>query len=437
MTSRGFARPFHGWWVVIIGALVAFSSGPGQSFIFGVFLDSLIEDTGLTRTAISGLYAIGTGVSAFMVFTVSRLADRFGARTTLIGAATGLGIACFGMSWAHGALMVFLAFSALRALGQGSMTINATLLTAQWFVAKRGRAVAVMGLGFPLSAAILPPATRFLIDTIGWREAYMVLGVMVWVLVLPGAIFVVRERPEDMGLHPDGAAEAPAHEVAAAAEAAASQRPVVRPRVLSSPRFWLLALPLATPALVVTGLIFHQTGIVEENGLTAQEAAALFIPYAFVSAGISMLAGFAVDRLGPKLTFALSMSLLLAAMLVAQVMDTAVVAIAYAMLIGAANGISRIVQGVTWAHYYGREGLGRVQGSATMVGIAASAFGPLPFAWLETQLDGFRAAILVMALMPALAIVAVLGARPPGEDSPTGIAARQARERAGRADSPT
>src|SRR5690606_447795 len=112
-------RPFYGWWIIIVGALVAYSSGPGQSYTFSVFIDSIIEDTSLSRTAISALYAVGTGVSAVMVMTVSRLADRYGARQTLIAAAIGLGIACFAMSWARGALLIFLAFSALRALGQG------------------------------------------------------------------------------------------------------------------------------------------------------------------------------------------------------------------------------------------------------------------------------------------------------------------------------
>ncbi|MEX2373464.1 MAG: MFS transporter, partial [Dehalococcoidia bacterium] len=153
-------RPFYGWAIVGVGGLAAFSSGPGQSYIFSVFLDSLIEDTSLSRTAISTLYAVGTGVSAAMVFLVSRLADRYGARSTLIGAALGLGVACLAMSQARGALMVFLAFSALRALGQGSLTINGTLLAAQWFVRRRGRAMAIMGLGFPLSMAILPPVAR-------------------------------------------------------------------------------------------------------------------------------------------------------------------------------------------------------------------------------------------------------------------------------------
>ena len=174
------------------GALVAFSSAPGQSFIFSVFIDDLIADTGLSRTAISTLSAVGTGASSAMVFMVSRLADRYGARTTLIAAATGLGLACLAMSQAREAIVVFIAFSALRALGQGSTTINATLLTAQWFVRNRGKAMAVMGLGFPLSLAMLPPICRVLIDSVGWRETYMILGVMVWVMVLLPAIFIAR-----------------------------------------------------------------------------------------------------------------------------------------------------------------------------------------------------------------------------------------------------
>lgn len=407
---QALRRPFYGWWIILVGALVAYSSGPGQSFTFSVFIDSIIEDTSLTRTAISALYAVGTGVSAMMVFTVSRLADRHGARVTLIGATIGLGISCFAMSWARGALMIFLAFSALRALGQGSMTINGTLLAAQWFVRRRGRAMAIMGLGFPLSVATIPPLARFLIDTVGWREAYMVLGVLVWVLVLPGAIFIVRERPEDVGLFPDGS-DAPPPE-----EAVTPGVPEPPPfPVLSSVRFWILAVPLSTSALVVTGLIFHQAAIMGEQGLSAQTAAAIFVPYAVSSAGVSLIAGDVADRFGPKVVFAASMITMLLAMLLALVMDSLVLALGYAILLGASGGFSRIVAGVTWAHFYGRRGLGRVQGSATMVNITASALGPLPLAWLEAQFEGFRPGIAILGILPILAVITVALARPPVE----------------------
>jgi hypothetical protein len=71
-------RPFYGWAVIAVGSLVAFSSGPRQSFGFSVFIDSIIADTGIERTLISTLYAVGAGVSAAMVLLVSRVADRRG-----------------------------------------------------------------------------------------------------------------------------------------------------------------------------------------------------------------------------------------------------------------------------------------------------------------------------------------------------------------------
>ncbi len=412
MTAPARPRFFYGWAIVLVGAITAFSSGPGQSFVFSVFIDEIIADTGISRTGISTLYAVGTGVSAAMVFTVSRLADRYGARTTLIGAATGLGLACLAMSQAREAVLVFFALAALRALGQGSMTINGTLLTAQWFVRRRGRAMALMGLGFPVAVATLPPVTRVLIDNIGWRESYAVLGVMVWVLVLPAAFFLVRERPEDMGLHPDGADAPPPEEMVAPglADDGRDRRPV-----LTSLRFWLLAIPLATPSLVVTGLIFHQTAIIEERGMSAAVAAAIFVPYAVASAGASLVAGAVADRFGPKVVFVASMTALLVAMGWALLMNSREGAALYGVVVGVAGGTSQIVGAVTWAHFYGRAGLGRVQGAAMMVGITASALGPLPLAVLQARFDGFGPGIAALAILPALAIVAVVLARPPGE----------------------
>lgn len=409
--TSGRSRIFYGWWIVLAGAVVAFSSGPGQTYGFSSFIDSIIADTGLERTSLSALYAVGTGVSAAMVLAVSRLADRYGVRRTLPLVATGVGLACISMSMAQGAFVVFVSFSALRALAQGSLTINTTVLTAQWFVRKRGRAMSLQGLGFPLSLAIVPLLARTLIDLIGWREAYVVLGVMVWVLVIPLAIFVIRERPEDMGLFPDGADEPPPGETADAAALAAATPD--RRRVLTSLRFWWLAMPLSTPALVVTGLVFHQSAIMQEQGLGPTVAAATFVPMAGASAAFALLTGALVDRYRPQVVFAASLLAMLAAMVMALFINSLWQAVAYAALLGACSGIGQVVNSVTWAHFYGRFGLGRVQGAAVMVNIAASALGPLPLAALEGAFDGFRPGVAVMALLPLVSIAAILTARAP------------------------
>ena len=401
-------RLFYGWVIVLVGGMVAFSSGPGQSFVFSIFVDSMIEDTGFSRSTISGLYTVSTGVSAFMVVVVSRLADRWGARSNLILVGVAFGAACFGMAFSAGLAAFYLSFAGLRALGQGSLTINSTLLVNQWFVTRRGRAIALMGLGFPLSNAVLPPLSRFLINTYGWREAYGVLGVLVMLLIIPAAVFLVRNRPEDMGLYPDGADEPPLIERSASHDPeAAARRPV-----MTSMAFWMLALPLATPGLVVTALVFHQTSIFEENGLSATTAAAVFVIFALASAGTSMVAGFVVDRTGPSRLFVFAMVALLMVCGMALVVNSVWTAALYVAGMGIAGGSQRIVQGVIWAHYYGRFGLGRVQGSAMMVGITGAAIGPLPLALFRDLTGSYDVGVIVMAALPLLSIASVTLGRP-------------------------
>ncbi len=395
--------PFYGWAIVAVGVLVTFCSGPGQSYVFSVFVDPMLGDTGISRTRLSALYAIGTGASAVMVAVVGRLVDRLGARVMLGAIAVALGAACFLMASATGSLSLLLGFAALRALGQGSLPVTATLLTAQWFVRKRGRAMAIVGLGFAASNALLPPLARFLIDTVGWRGAYVVLGIMVWVLIIPAALFIVRDRPEEMGLGPDGVAiqEEPEDQVSQRARSNAARR------VFSSLDFWTLAIPLTTVPFIVTTLVFHQTSILAERGLGPSVAAGIFVPFAVAVAGGNALAGLLVERLGPRRPLILTQALLLAALIELHLVSGPVAAVAYAATLGASTGMTGVLAGVTWAHYYGREGLGRLQGSASMVMISAAALAPLPLAALQQLSGGYTTGILTMSVLPLLSIALI------------------------------
>ena len=373
----------------------------------------MIEDTGLSRTGISALLAVSTIVSAILVTFVSRLADRYGPRIILVAGGLGLGAACFGMSTATNLIVFFFTFAALRALGQGSLIINCILLVNQWFVARRGRAIGFMTMGVVLSTAIFPPFARFLIDTIGWREAYAVLGAVAIGLIVPTALFVVKNRPEDVGLFPDGSSQAPVSETR---QAMAGVRRDTK--VLTSSAFWLLALSLGSPGLVSTGLIIHQTDIFVQNGLSATLAAAVFPIYSASSAISSLASGFVMDRVGPKALFLFSMATLLAALALAVVMDSLFVAVIYVVVMGVSLGSFIIVHGTIWAHYYGRHGLGRVQGPSMTVSVCASAIGPLPLAVFEEQTGTYTVGLMAMMALPVLAAAGLVFARPGGTSSP-------------------
>ena len=386
---------------------MVFSSAPGQSYVFSIFIDSIIEDTGLSRPGISALYMASTGMSAVLVAIVSRLADRYGPRAMLVAIGLGFGGACFGMATATNIVLFYIAFASLRALGQGSLTINSILLVNQWFVSRRGRAIALMGLGAVLSNAIFPPFARFLIDDFGWREAYAVVGVVAIVLIVPVALLVVRNRPEDAGLFPDGSTEPPISETRRALSGAPRNT-----RVFSSLSFWLLALSLGTPGLVSTALVFHQTDIFAEKGLSATLAAGVFVIFAGSSAVSSLLAGFVVDRTGPKILYAFSMAALLVSLVLAVSIDSVFMAVVYVLMMGVSGGAHHIVQGVIWAHYYGRHRLGRVQGSAMTINFCASAIGSFPLAVFHDLSGSYTLGMVVMMALPVLSVAALIKARP-------------------------
>ena len=391
---------------------MVFSSGPGQSYVFSIFIDSIIEDTGLSRPGISALYMDSNGMRAVLVAVVSRLADQHGPRVMLVAIGLGFGAACFGMATATNIVLFYVAFASLRALGQGSLGINSILLVNTWFVSRRGRAIAMMGLGAVLSSAIFPPFARLLIDNFGWREAYGVIGVVAVLLIIPVTVLVVRNRPEDMGMFPDGKSTPPISETRHAAESL--RRDV---RVFSSVNFWLLALSLGTPGLVSTALVFHQTSIFEEKGLSATLAAGVFVIYSGSSAVSSLAAGFAVDRVGPKALYAFSMVSMLVALALIVAVDSVVMAVIYVLVMGVSGGAHHIVQGVIWAHYYGRHGLGRVQGSAMTISFCASAVGPLPLAIFHDLTGTYTLGIGVMMTLPLLSVLALTKTRPGGMES--------------------
>jgi MFS family permease len=330
----------------------------------------------------------------------------------LVAIGLGFGAACFGMATATNIVLFYIAFASLRALGQGSLGINSILLVNTWFVSRRGRAIAMMGLGAVLSSAIFPPFARFLIDNFGWREAYGVIGVVAVMLILPVTLLVVRNRPEDMGMFPDGKDEPPASETRQAAEGLRWDT-----RVFSSVNFWLLALSLGTPGLVSTALVFHQTSIFEEKGLSATLAAGVFVIFSASSAVSSLAAGFVVDRIGPKALYAFSMVTLLVALVLVVAVDSVFMAVVYVLVMGVAGGAHHIVQGVIWAHYYGRHGLGRVQGSAMTINFCASAVGPLPLAIFHDLTGTYTLGMTVMMALPVLSVLALIKARPGGTES--------------------
>ncbi len=190
-------RPFYGWFVV--GALsvaggFTMSMGVGN---FGVFIDPMSEDLGIGQASFG--WALTARLVGFAAAgpIIGRLVDRYGVRGPLSVAIVifSLSVAALGSVNAGWQLIGLLLFSGVLGFW-GSNTLYFTVLAAQWFVRRRGRAMSVMFVGFPLGIAISIPITHVLIDGVGWRAAWVILGVTGGGMVLFITRTVLRNRTE-------------------------------------------------------------------------------------------------------------------------------------------------------------------------------------------------------------------------------------------------
>jgi MFS family permease len=409
--SRHF---FYGWAMVAVAALGIFASGPGQSHTFSVFVGPLGADLGVSGTTIASAYGLATLAAAFALPYMGRLVDRFGPTRMLPAIALALGAACLAFALTPGVVWLALGFAALRFTGQGSLMLTSAYLVSQWFARRRGFALSLMALGFSASMAVHPPLAQALIDTVGWRQAWVWLGVLTWVLLLPPVLLLVQNRPEDLGLRPDGeGAPARNDDASNAAPAPEAIEGLTLAEALRTSAFYIIVSGLFSFSMLVTALHFFQVSILAAHGLDPRLAARLFAVSAVTMVLAMPLLGRMLDRFPTERMFAAGLVVMAATLVSATLVRDLWTALGYAVMIGLNNAVSMTFFGYMWPRYFGRRHLGSIQGTGQMIGVVGASLGPLPFGLAYDLVGGFNVALWSAAVLPLLCAVLALFLRPP------------------------
>ena len=395
---------FPGWIMLVIAAAAQFMSAPGQSYSVAAFKRSMRDGLSISETDYSLAYGFATVLSGLSMPFVGRLLARFGARLLLPAIGLLLGGACIGMSQTQSLGELYLTFSLVRGLGQGALTLTAMWLVGEWFERRRGLAPAMSGLGSTFSIMTFPLINRYLINTYDWQTAWGVLGVACWFVILLPSLLLVRNRPEDLGLKPDGFDAEAEPETAPA-------NPLITPledswtvaEVLRNVTFWkLLAVP-ATSGMVGTGLVFHQASLLGSRGVAEGWAIGLIAVQAGVGTSMSFVTGWLTDRVEARYLMSAAMICLATAITLLLVLPDPRLAVVYAVLLGLHGSVLRSTGMVVWINYYGRAHQGGIRGVAFCVMILASALGPLPLAVSFDQTGSWTTALLGFLVIPLLA----------------------------------
>ncbi len=399
-------RFFYGWVIVAISSLGIFVSGPGQSHTFSVFIDPISQDLGISKATMATAYGIATLAAAFLLPQTGRLVDRFGARLAMIVIAGLLGICCMIFGAAANFLWLALGFALLRFFGQGSMMLGSANFVSQWFSRQRGFAMGLMAVGFGISMAVHPPLGQYLIETIGWRQAWVVLGIMTWVLMLPPLIFFAIDKPEDVGLLPDGERRAPS---GAGDTPAADITGLTLNEALQTISFYIVAAGWFSIAMLVTTLHFWQVQVLTHQGISTEFAARAFTISAVAMVVAMPLVGRLFDKLRTRYVFAIGLLVTASSLTLITFADSGPGAVLYSVVFGVNNAFSMTMFGYLWPRYFGRKHLGAIQGTGQMIGVFGASLGPFPVGWAFDAIGDATWTLRLLALIPAvIAVVAVI-----------------------------
>ncbi len=408
LPTEVFGRRFYyGWYIVGVAFVSSMMSMGITAYSMGVFLKPMTDDLGWSRTDISLGQTLTTFVTGILGVAIGRRMDVRGGRALMVGGAVigGFGFIALGQVqelWQY--YLVRAGLVAVGSIGMGNLVVNVAL--SNWFVRRRGRAIAIGVMGTSVAALLLPTVADQMIDAWGWRAAWAVIGVAVWLTVIPAALVAMRRRPEDFGLLPDGDA-APAPGARVSARVASD----VRWTRTAAAHTWTLWMLVATFGLASTGmgaLLLHLIPYMTDAGFSRGQAAGAFGMIGVAGLLSKPLWGIALDRFPIRRCAAAEFVLM--ALGITLILASHTVTTLYASIFTFGLGIGGVVtvQEVVWADFFGRLSLGTVRSLAQPFTIVSSAGGPVFAGFAYDHFGSYTTAFHLFIATYVLAAVMIL-----------------------------
>jgi MFS family permease len=372
------AKIFYGWYILAIGMAGAFMAAGTSQLFMSIMIKPLIKEFGWSRTAATGAITAGTIMAGLFSLPFGKLADRYGPRLlTSLGALV--------IAGAYVALTKFVnlwQFYVVYVIARVVSTNTLSIITPQtvavnWFRRFRGRALGLLSMAPAFGISVLAMVAQFIMEDYGWRTVFMTFALaMVFLQVLPAAL-VLRRRPEDLGLVPDGGEgisvkSAPTNQILAEGEVTWTLSEAIRTWAL-----WFLIAANTVASLVGSGVGFHLVAYYTDIGIVPSIAVGAMSIFALTGALGNVIWGFLSEKLSERLLASGVMVLMAAAILYLKSVTTIVGAFFFAVLFGlSARGEGTLIN-IILAQYYGRSSYGAISGFVFPFNMLGLGFGPL------------------------------------------------------------
>jgi len=299
---------FYGWWIVAVSLVVLLITLGLGYYSFGVFFKPLITEFGWSRATLSGAMSIFLLAWGLTCPLVGRLTDRYGSRGLIIVGAIALGTSFCLLSLTKALWHLYLLYACAGAASATCSEIPVSAAVANWFKKRRGIAMGITTTGIGFGGLFLAPSVSFFILNFDWQATFFVMGLLTWAVILPLVAPIMRTRPQEIGLLPDGergldgagASESLPQQSSAASDERSNLNN--RPTAISirTRKLWLTGFAFSLVSFGIIGVIIHEVPFIIDMGVPLATAATVL----GLTAGIGILGklsfGYFADRFSSK-----------------------------------------------------------------------------------------------------------------------------------------
>jgi len=396
-------RFFYGWWVVAGCILVTMTMVPPIMALSNKYLIYVTEDLGISRSAFTLANTVLQALGIFLSPFVTRFLARGNMRVIQSVSILGYCASYFSYSLAQSPIHLYISSLFLGVFYLNATLIPVSMMVTNWFTARRGLAMSLAMAGIGVGGTIFSPVLTFFLESYGWRVSYRLMAGIILVIALPAALFLLRKRPEDLGLEPLGGQQAAAQGMGSAGDFSLRQS-------WGTVFFWLLLLGMLTNGLINAGALGHFPPAMQESHGAAVQAAVISA-YSLISIGGKLILGWINDRFGVVVSTTYACTLFGLSFVFILLADQSV-AMLYAMAVvfGLGNAIGTVTPPLITAEVFGKENYSKAYGivnSFTQVGLS---LGSLAVASVYDAAGSYRFAWVMLLVLTVVTLASWVGA---------------------------
>lgn len=396
-------RLYYGWVIVAVSFFTLFFT-LGIRFSFSVYYIAILEEYGWGRAETAGAFSLAMISHAIFAPVTGILIDRLGPRRHFPLGATILFLGLLAASQISAKWQLYLFFGVFMAVGINTLSYAPHMsIIPRWFIRKRGLASGIVVSGIGLGTLVLVPLNEMLIDTWGWRSAFLVLAGAILCILIPMTVLFHRRSPEEIGQYPDNIVSEKVHlssrRPKGDASAAARSRLWTFKDATRTSGLWFIVLAVTCDGFIINVLLVHQAAYTVDLGYTKGLAAALVGILGLLGSVGGVLCGFLSDVLGSKKAYTMGSILSFIGLLfliLTKVWTSLWFLFVFVMLFGLGNGGKMPVIATVTGSLFPGNALGRIMAMQAIGFGIGGAIGAYAGGYFHDQMGTYFVPFLLL-----------------------------------------